>query len=107
MFTVTSNPLATDASEVFETQLNVWAGAKPDDASFLSFLRELCSISEVREVWFTIWDSMSPSLEAPRHEMDLSSFLKWIGDYYRIQLEQDGRGGAQGIFRVQKSGSSK
>jgi len=102
IFTVNSNPLATDINDTFEHQLNPWRGSQPAEAPFLKFVGEMLSLPDVGHALVVVWDNMEPSRHMPRYEMGIEGFLSWVRDFYQTQLSKSGKGGANGIFRVSK-----
>ena len=103
VFTITSNPLATDAFEIFEKQLNPWTVAHRDRSELLRFLEELWAVDGIAERIFVIWESMIPSArDMPQYAMNVKDFQSWLLGYYKKELTGAGKGGGQGIFRLKQ-----
>jgi hypothetical protein len=106
IFTVTSNPLATDAFDLFENQVNPWTRVKPSRTTLLEFFDELWLIEGISGTWLIVWDSIEPSAEnLPKYEMRKEDLEAWIIDYYKKDLG-DSASGAEGIFHI-RSGPTR
>jgi hypothetical protein len=98
VISITDNPKATDAWEIFERQLHPLY-ADPEKAKILKVLAELWSLEEIQAAVFIIMRVDAEFL--PRYEMTFEEFLKSLARYQEKENVNFGRGG-RGIFKVTK-----
>lgn len=98
IISVTDNPKATDAWEIFQRQLHP-LHADTEKAKILKFLTDLWSIKEIQSGLFVILRVDTKFL--PGYEMTFDEFLKSVASY-QVKEHANRDGGGRGIFRIVK-----